>query len=80
MRSEAGTLLSSQGQRLAPPTRRKPGVFTSHSGFAVSQGDRQLLFRRENAIILSTIPKKTGILPEESNIHQRGKNVHSGSK
>lgn len=39
MRSEAGTLLSSQGQRLAPPTRRKPGVFTSHSGFALSRGD-----------------------------------------
>lgn len=70
MRSEAGTLLSSQGQQLAPPTGRKPGVFTSHSSFAVSQGVR-LLFCRENAIILSTVPKKTGILPEENNIHPK---------
>lgn len=38
-----------------------------------------LLFHRLNAIILSTVPKKTGILPEENNTYHKGKrNVHQG--
>lgn len=38
----------------------------------------RLLFHQLNAIILSTVPKKTGILPEENSVHQKGKNVHDG--
>lgn len=40
--------------------------------FAVSLERGQLLFLRLNAIIVSSVPKKTGILPGENNICQEG--------
>lgn len=33
----------------------------------------RLLFHQLNAIILSTVPKKTGILPEQNSAHQKEK-------
>lgn len=59
-------------QRPAVPARRKPGASA-----AAGRRSRPLCHRL-NAIISSTVPKKTEILPEENNTPKGEKNIHSG--